>query len=159
MNLTNLWGRAIKHSLFNRSVDGAPGAMRRAVRPFGQPHSAPPQPCPVRRGARGSFRPQQVRALGRHGRAVALAALAVLALAVPVQAQTVLVQQCRCSTLIDGTDLLGNDAAQSFTTGTHATGYSLTSIELRLSSTVQAFYHSYGAAPTACPQTERRWQR
>ena len=61
MNLTNLWGRAIKRSVFDRSVDGVLGAMRRAVRPFGQPRSR----C----------------ALGRHGRAVALAALAVLALA------------------------------------------------------------------------------
>ena len=61
MNLTNLWGRAIKHSVFGRSVDGVLGAMRQAVRPFGQPRSR----C----------------ALGRHGRAVALAALAVLALA------------------------------------------------------------------------------
>ncbi len=61
MNLTNLWGRAIKRSVFDRSVDGVLGAMRQAVRPFGQPRSR----C----------------ALGRHGRAVALAALAVLALA------------------------------------------------------------------------------
>ena len=74
MNLTNLWNRAIKHSVFNRSVDGAPGAMRQAVRPFGQPRSAPPQPCPVRRGARACL--------------ALLAAAALLALAAPAQAQT-----------------------------------------------------------------------
>ena len=62
MNLTNLWDRAIKHSLFNRSVDRAPGAMRRAVRPFGQPRSAPPQPCPVRRDPRGCSSPFPRRA-------------------------------------------------------------------------------------------------
>ena len=74
MNLTNLWDRAIKHSIFNRSVDRAPGAMRRAVRPFGQPRSAPPQPCPVRRAARACL--------------ALLAAAALLALAAPAQAQT-----------------------------------------------------------------------
>ena len=62
MNLANLWNRAIKHSLFNRSVDRAPGAMRRAVRPFGQPRSAPPQPCPVRRDPRGCSSPFPRRA-------------------------------------------------------------------------------------------------
>ena len=49
MNPTNLWDRAIKRSIFDRSVDGVLGAMRQAVRPFGQPRSAPPQSCPVRR--------------------------------------------------------------------------------------------------------------
>ena len=37
------------------------------------------------------------------------------------------------------------DFAQSFTTGTNATGYTLTSIELKLSSSRRC-YHSYGEA-------------
>ena len=104
MNPTNLWNRAIKHSIFNRSVDGAPGAMRQAVRPFGQPRSAPPQPCPVRRDPRGCSSPFPRRAslwrrlrprdnaatLLRGARAclALLAAAALLALAAPAQAQT-----------------------------------------------------------------------
>ena len=90
MNLTDLWNRAIKHSLFNRSVDGALGAMRQAVRPFGQPRSAPPQPCPVRRAARGCSSPFPRRASLRGARAclALLAAAALLALAAPAQAQT-----------------------------------------------------------------------
>ena len=72
MNPTNLWDRAIKRSVFDRSVDGALGAMRQAVRPFGQPRSAPPQSC--------------------HGRAAALVVLGLLALALPEAAQAQPVQ-------------------------------------------------------------------
>ena len=39
---------------------------------------------------------------------------------------------------VDGILFSGNDAAQSFTTGAHATGYTLTSIELRLNTTAVA---------------------
>ena len=118
MNLTNLWDRAIKHSIFDRSVDGVLGAMRQAVRPFGQPRSAPPQSC--------------------HGRAAALVVLGLLALALPEAAQAQPVQ-----TLISN---FGQTAApasttrpdvdatfrpsQNFTTGPNPAGYGLDSIRV-----------------------------
>ena len=136
MNLTNLWDRAIKRSVFDRSVDGALGAIRQAVRPFGQPHSAPPQPCPVRRGSRGSFRPQQVRALGRHGRAAALVVLGLLALALPEAAQAQPVRTLISNFIgtvaatenvpVTATSIVG----QGFTTGPNFTGYGLDSIRV-----------------------------
>ena len=118
MNPTNLWDRAIKRSVFDRSVDGALGAMRQAVRPFGQPRSAPPQSC--------------------HGRAAALVVLGLLALALPEAAQAQPVQ-----TLISN---FGQTAApasttrpdvdatfrpsQNFTTGPNPAGYGLDSIRV-----------------------------
>ena len=45
-------------------------------------------------------------------------------------------------------ELMDLDAAQSFTTGTHATGYTLTSIELRLNSNMTSFTPSSTATPT-----------
>ena len=147
MNLTNLWEQAIKRSLFNRSVDGAPGAMRRAVRPFGQPRSAPPRPCPVRQGARGCSSPFPHRASlwrrlrlrenaatllrGTRAAALALAALAVL-LALPLQAEAQ-----TAITLVSNTgqgadaDAAGTlDRAQAFTTGSNSGGYTLSSIDI-----------------------------
>ena len=125
MNLTNLWDRAIKRSVFDRSVDGALGAIRQAVRPFGQPHSAPPQPCPVRRAA-------------------ALVVLGLLALALPEAAQA---QPVR--TLIS--NFIGTVAAtenvpvtatfivgQGFTTGPNFTGYGLDSIRVHFQTVATA---------------------
>ena len=147
MNLTNLWGRAIKRSVFDRSVDGALGAMRRAVRPFGQPRSAPPQPCPVRRGARGSFRPQQVRALGRHRRAAALVVLGLLALALPeaAQAQPVRTLISNFIGTVTATEIVPVTATsivgQGFTTGPNFTGYGLDSIRVHFQTVATAPTH------------------
>ena len=118
MNLTNLWGRAIKRSVFDRSVDGALGAMRRAVRPFGQPRSAPPQPCPVRRAA-------------------ALVVLGLLALALPeaAQAQPVRTLISNFIGTVAATEYVSITGAtsivgQGFTTGPNFTGYGLDSIRV-----------------------------
>ena len=115
MNPTNLWDRAIKRSVFDRSVDGALGAMRQAVRPFGQPRSAPPQSC--------------------HGRAAALVVLGLLALALPEAAQAQPVQtlisnfgQPVDSDVPDITSLF--TPGQSFTTGPNSEGYGLDSIRV-----------------------------
>ncbi len=117
MNLTNLWGRAIKRSVFDRSVDGALGAMRQAVRPFGQPRSPPPQPCPVRRAA-------------------ALVVLGLLALALPeaAQAQPVRTLISNFIGTVAATEIVPVTATsivgQGFTTGPNFTGYGLDSIRV-----------------------------
>ena len=137
MNLTNLWDRAIKHSIFNRSVDGAPGAMRRAVRPFGQPRSAPPQPCPVRRAARGcsSLFPRRAclwRRLRARAAVLVLAALAAVLLGVPevAKAQTVTLVSNNGQAVSGIRPLTSNDLAQAFDTGSNSGGYNLASIVL-----------------------------
>ena len=133
MNLTNLWGRAIKRSVFDRSVDGALGAMRRAVRPFGQPRSAPPRPCPVRRAA-------------------ALVVLGLLALALPeaAQAQPGQTVQTLVSNFIGTVAATENvsltssagaailSAGQGFTTGPNFTGYGLDSIRVHFQTVATA---------------------
>ena len=156
MNLTNLWGRAIKHSLFNRSVDRAPGAMRRAVRPFGQPRSAPPQPCPVRRDPRGCSSPFPRRAsLWRRLRlrenaatrlrgaraclallaAAALPRLAALLLVLAASLAAAENAAARSVTLVsnanqglDTSSTAGRNRAQAFTTG--AVAATLSSVEI-----------------------------
>ena len=154
MNLTNLWDRAIERSVFARSVDGAPEAMRQAVRPFGQPRSAPPRPCPVWRGARGSFRPQQgrapgvrgsrirrpVRSLRRHARAVAcvVLGLAGVASATPAAAQSLSDYERVSNVDVDpGRPVLPApyvrsdlDHSQRFTTGSYSRGYTLTNVAI-----------------------------
>ena len=137
MNLTNLWDRAIKHSIFNRSVDRAPGAMRRAVRPFGQPRSAPPQPCPVRRAARGcsSLFPRRAclwRRLHARAAVLVLAALAAVLLGVPevAKAQTVTLVSNNGQAVSGIRPLTSNDLAQAFDTGSNSGGYNLASIVL-----------------------------
>ena len=155
MNLTNLWDRAIKHSLFNRSVDRAPGAMRRAVRPFGQPRSAPPQPCPVRRDPRGCsspfprraslwrLRPRENAATRLRGARACLALLAAAALprlaalllvlaaslaaAENAAAQTVTLVS-NANQGLDTSSTVGGDRAQAFTTG--AVAATLSSVEI-----------------------------
>ena len=156
MNLTNLWDRAIKHSLFNRSVDRAPGAMRRAVRPFGQPRSAPPQPCPVRRDPRGCSSPFPRRAsLWRRLRlrenaatrlrgaraclallaAAALPRLAALLLVLAASLAAAENAAARSVTLVsnanqglDTSSTAGRNRAQAFTTG--AVAATLSSVEI-----------------------------
>ena len=121
--------------------------MRQAVRPFGQPRSAPSQPCPVRRGARGCSSPFPRRASlwrgsarvrtpqpllrGARAAALALAALAAVLLGVPevAKAQTV--------TLVSNTGQSADaaaagtlDRAQAFTTGSNSGGYTLSSIDI-----------------------------
>ena len=125
MNLTNLWGRAIKRSVFDRSVDGALGAMRQAVRPFGQPHSPPPQPCPVRRAA-------------------ALVVLGLLALALPeaAQAQPVRTLISNFIGTVTATEIVPVTATsivgQGFTTGPNFTGYGLDSIRVHFQTVATA---------------------
>ena len=153
MNLTNLWNRAIERSVFDRSVDGAPGAMRQAVRPFGQPGSAPPRPCPVWRGARGSFRPQQgrargvrgsrirrpVRSLRRHARVVACVVLGLAAVAstTPAAAQPASAYE-HVSNFLSTPDFplaTVADHSQRFTTGSNSGGYKLYDVLIRTTAT------------------------
>ena len=118
--------------------------------------SVSPDPAsPAASAPRGSSLPRRSAARGRtpcllrHARAAALAAAAVLATALPVHAQTsiqlvsTLGQSTSSLSSIRQDYLYQSDAAQAFTTGTHANGYRLTSVDLDLWVSGSSGNHDY----------------
>ena len=118
--------------------------------------SVSPDPAsPAASAPRGSSLPRRSAARGRtpcllrHARAAALAAAAVLATALPVHAQTsiqlvsTLGQSTSSLSSIRQDYLYQSDAAQAFTTGTHANGYRLTSVDLDLWVSGSSSNHDY----------------
>ena len=106
--------------------------MRRAVRPFGQPHSPPPQPCPVRRAA-------------------VLVVLGLLALALPEAAQAQPVQTLISNFIgaVAATENVSITGAtsfvgQGFTTGPNFTGYGLDSIRVHFRTVATAPTNVHG---------------
>ena len=92
-----------------------------------QGHRGPLPPC-------GSLLRRRLRSLGRHALAAALA-LAVVATALPVQAQKTPIQLVSTVEQANSTSpgtFEKFDAAQAFTTGTDTNGYKLTSVDLHL---------------------------
>ena len=92
-----------------------------------QGHRGPLPPC-------GSLLRRRLRSLGRHALAAALA-LAVVATALPVQAQKTPIQLVSTVEQANSTSpgtFERFDAAQAFTTGTDTNGYKLTSVDLHL---------------------------